>query len=140
MEAALFQQMTCQEPNTDPDPSSVAPMLAGASLQRYTAAAERSYYKAKRELERERAANAKPAPIPVPHPAQVTRPVPNERKLPMRPPALSTQPTRNPNAALTDIWAKSPRITPHSDRRTKPNKRPKEWGCRASPGRFAERP
>jgi hypothetical protein len=107
MEAALFQQMTSQEPNTDPDAVIVAAMVAGnanayASLQRYTAAAERSYYKAKRELERERAANAKPAPLPVPLPVQVTRPVPNEPKPPMRPPASSTQATPNPNAAPND--------------------------------------
>jgi hypothetical protein len=52
-------------------------MLAGnanayASLQRYSAAAERSYYKAKQELERERARDAKPAVKPE------TRPVQNE--------------------------------------------------------------
>jgi hypothetical protein len=81
MEAALFQQMTSQDPNTDPDAVIVAAMLAGnanpyASLQRYSAAAERSYYKAKRELERERAASAKAAP-PI---TQNIRPVQNEPK------------------------------------------------------------
>ncbi len=82
MEAALFQQMTSQDAgNTDPDAVIVAAMLAGnanayASLQRYTAAAERSYYKAKRELERERASSAQPAVAPV----QIIRPVQNEPK------------------------------------------------------------
>jgi hypothetical protein len=56
-------------------------MLAGnanayASLQRYSAAAERSYYKAKRELERERASSAQPAAATV----QTIRPVQNEPK------------------------------------------------------------
>jgi hypothetical protein len=82
MEAALFQQMTSQDPtNTDPDAVIVAAMLAGnanayASLQRYTAAAERSYYKAKRELERERASSAQPGVATV----QIIRPVQNEPK------------------------------------------------------------
>jgi len=71
MEAALVQQMVTQDPeNTNPDAVIVAAMLAGsanayASLQRYAAAAERSYYKAKHELERDRARDAKlepPAP------------------------------------------------------------------------------
>jgi hypothetical protein len=82
MEAALFQQMTGQDAhNTDPDAVIVAAMLAGnanayASLQRYSAAAERSYYKAKRELERERASSAQPAAATV----QTIRPVQNEPK------------------------------------------------------------
>ena len=82
MEAALFQQMTSQDPtNTDPDAVIVAALLAGnanayASLQRYTAAAERSYYKAKRELERERASSAQPGVATV----QIIRPVQNEPK------------------------------------------------------------
>jgi len=52
MEAALVQQMVGQDTaHTDPDAVIVAAMLAGsanayASLQRYAAAAERSYYKA----------------------------------------------------------------------------------------------
>jgi hypothetical protein len=71
MEAALVQQMTSQDAAyTDPDAVVVAAMLAGsanayACLQRYAAAAERSYYKAKQELERERARDAKPASQPV---------------------------------------------------------------------------
>jgi hypothetical protein len=99
MEAALFQQMTSQEPNTDPDAVIVAAMLAGnanayASLQRYTAAAERSYYKAKRELERERASSAHPTAATV----QNIRPVQNEPK-PEAPAAaiLSESPSRTPS-------------------------------------------
>jgi hypothetical protein len=78
MEAALVLQMTGQDTNhTDPNAVIAAAMLAGnanayASLQRYSAAAERSYYKAKQELERERARDAKPAAKPE------TRPVQNE--------------------------------------------------------------
>jgi hypothetical protein len=68
MEAALVQQMCGQDTErTNPDAVIAAAMLAGsanayACLQRYQAAAERSYYKAKQELERERARTAKPAP------------------------------------------------------------------------------
>jgi hypothetical protein len=103
MEAALFQQMTSQEPNTDPDAVIVAAMLAGnanayALLQRYTAAAERSYYKAKRELERERAASAKPAPLPV----QVIRSVRNEPKPQPRPSSRPAEYPPNPSAPLHD--------------------------------------
>jgi hypothetical protein len=82
MEAALIQQMCGQDTErTNPDAVVAAAMLAGnanayACLQRYQAAAERSYYKAKRELERERAASAKAAP-PV---AQMIRPIQNEPK------------------------------------------------------------
>jgi hypothetical protein len=80
MEAALIQQMAGQNPTLmDPDAVVAAAILAGnanayASLQRYQAAAERSYYKAKHELERERAQAAKPAPKPE------IRPVQNEPK------------------------------------------------------------
>jgi hypothetical protein len=76
MEAALVQQMVGQDTaHTDPDAVIVAAMLAGsanayASLQRYAAAAERSYYKAKQELERERARAAKPASQPIVLPVQ----------------------------------------------------------------------
>ena len=104
MEAALFQQMASQDANhTDPDAVIVAAMLAGnasayALLQRYTAAAERSYFKAKRELERERAASAKPAPLPV----QVIRPVRNEPKLQPRPSARPAEYPPNPSAPLHD--------------------------------------
>jgi hypothetical protein len=90
MEAALIQQMTSQDTNrTDPDAVIVAAMLAGnanayASLQRYSAAAERSYYKAKQELERERARAAKAATVP---PTPAMRPVPNEPKFVPRSPA-----------------------------------------------------
>jgi hypothetical protein len=74
MEAALIQQMCGQDTErTNPDAVVAAAMLAGsanayACLQRYQAAAERSYYKAKQELDRERARTAKPAiakPAPV---------------------------------------------------------------------------
>ena len=74
MEAALIQQMCGQDTErANPDAVVAAAMLAGsanayASLQRYQAAAERSYYKAKQELDRERARTAKPAitePAPV---------------------------------------------------------------------------
>jgi hypothetical protein len=87
MEAALIQQMAGQNPTlTDPDAVVAAAMLAGnanayASLQRYQAAAERSYYKAKHELERERTQAAKPAPKPA------IRPVQNEPKSPPQPSA-----------------------------------------------------
>jgi hypothetical protein len=66
MEAALVQQMCGQDTErTNPDAVVAAAMLAGnanayACLQRYQAAAERSYYKAKQELDRER---AKTAPV-----------------------------------------------------------------------------
>jgi hypothetical protein len=69
MEAALVQQMCGRDTeHTNPDAVIAAAMLAGnanayASLQRYQAAAERSYYKAKQELDRERAKTAKPAPV-----------------------------------------------------------------------------
>jgi len=107
MEAALFQQMTSQEPNTDPDAVIVAAMLAGnasayALLQRYTAAAERSYYKAKRELERERAASAKAEPLPVHLPVQVIRSVRNEPKPQPRPSARPAEYPPNPSAPLHD--------------------------------------
>jgi len=78
METALVLQMTGQDStHASPDAVIAAAMLAGnanayASLQRYSAAAERSYYKAKQELERERARDAKPAVKPE------TRPVQNE--------------------------------------------------------------
>jgi hypothetical protein len=104
MEAALIQQMTSQDTNrTDPDAVIVAAMLAGnanayASLQRYSAAAERSYYKAKHELERERARTAKLAAV---------RPVQNEPKsVPSKSTPKSTNVfdyLRNPNATLDDV-------------------------------------
>jgi hypothetical protein len=81
MEAALVQQMCGQDTErTNPDAVVAAAMLAGnanayASLQRYQAAAERSYYRAKKELDRERAQTAKPAA-----PQPPSRPVQNEPK------------------------------------------------------------
>jgi hypothetical protein len=69
MEAALIQQMCGQDTErTNPDAVVAAAMLAGSAnaygcLQRYQAAAERSYYRAKQELDRERARTAKPAPV-----------------------------------------------------------------------------
>ncbi len=111
MEAALFQQMTSQDAgNTDPDAVIVAAMLAGnanayASLQRYTAAAERSYYKAKRELERERASSAQPAVAPV----QIIRPVQNEPK-PEAPASAITPAAAEPprDLAPKNVAAKAP--------------------------------
>jgi hypothetical protein len=85
MEFALVQQMCGKDTeHTNPDAVVAAAMLAGnanayASLQRYQAAAERSYYKAKKELDRERAHAAKPATQPdAPQPP--IRPVQNEPK------------------------------------------------------------
>jgi hypothetical protein len=81
MESALVQQMAGQDTeHSNPDAVVAAAMLAGnanayASLQRYQAAAERSYYKAKKELDRERAQTAKSAETQPP-----IRPVQNEPK------------------------------------------------------------
>jgi hypothetical protein len=81
MESALVQQMAGQDTeHSNPDAVVAAAMLAGnanayASLQRYQAAAERSYYKAKKELDRERAQTAK-SDVPKPP----IRPVQNEPK------------------------------------------------------------
>ena len=102
MEAALVQQMTSQDTtNTDPDAVIVAAMLAGnanvyAVLQRYSAAAERSYYKAKHELEQERAQQAERA-------KPVTRPVQNEPK-PQEPRSLNLLDYMlKPGATLEDL-------------------------------------
>ena len=99
METALIQQMTSQDANrTSPEAVIVAAMLAGnanayASLQRYSAAAERSYYKAKQELERERARTAKPAA----HPEQ------NEPKSAARASLSLVDYMLKPNATLADL-------------------------------------
>ena len=99
MEAALVKQMTSQDTNrTDPDAVIVAAMLSGsanayAALQRYSAAAERSYYKAKQELERGHAQSAKP----------VTRPVQNEPKSQARPPLNLVDYMLKPGATLDDL-------------------------------------
>lgn len=101
METALIKQMTGQELNLDADAVIVTAMLAGngnayASLQRYTAAAERSYYQAKRELERERAAAAKPA-------ALSARPVQNEPKSAVNLASRIAEFIGNPLATLDDL-------------------------------------
>ena len=77
MEVALLQQLTPgSEIPTTPDG-----LNAYASLQRYAAAAERSYYKALHELASNRApATPQPAPQPIARPvAQPAKPaIPNE--------------------------------------------------------------
>jgi hypothetical protein len=55
LETALFDQMLAETPGEDPDHRIAAKLLSGgdralATLQRYAAAAERSYYKAHTEL------------------------------------------------------------------------------------------
>ena len=83
MEVALLQQLAHdpESPN-GPDAAIAAAMLKGganayASLQRYSAAAERSYYKALRELESNRSPATAPSPAPVRPPAPKPA-VPNE--------------------------------------------------------------
>jgi len=104
VEAALIQQMVSQDTDrTNPDAVIVAAMLAGnanayASLQRYMAAAERSYYKAKQELERGRAHEAQAAA-----PKPVIRPVQNEPKSTAPAPINLVDFMRKPNATLADL-------------------------------------
>jgi hypothetical protein len=75
MESALVQQMAGQDTeHSNPDAVVAAAMLAGnanayASIQRYQAAAERSYFKAKQELDRERARAVQNEPKPAPQPS-----------------------------------------------------------------------
>ncbi len=97
LEAALVRQMIAADPeHTDADEVIAAAMLKGAAgplaaLHRYSAAAERAYYKALRELQRNRAQQseqsgesallamlANPVSVPVqnePNPARVPKPL-----------------------------------------------------------------
>jgi hypothetical protein len=119
MESALVQQMAGQDTeHSNPDAVVAAAMLAGnanayASLQRYQAAAERSYYKAKQELDRGRAHSAQPETKCAAK--QEIHAVQNEPKSPTRP-SQNVLDYLRPNVKLEDLTKLSNLCKPAADK------------------------